>query len=62
MSSCSDLERMGDHMAGIAKAVLQLKENQLAPNRTVIHQMGKLSHNMSRFIGCLSFVPRLKSY
>ncbi len=30
MSSCSDLERMGDHMAGIAKAVLQLKENQLA--------------------------------
>ncbi|MCK1199925.1 phosphate signaling complex protein PhoU [Streptococcus uberis] len=26
MSACSDLERMGDHMAGIAKAILNLKE------------------------------------
>ncbi|COJ04342.1 phosphate signaling complex protein PhoU [Streptococcus pneumoniae] len=46
MSSCSDLERMGDHMAGIAKAVLQLKENQLAPDEEQLHQMGKLSLSM----------------
>lgn len=26
MSACSDLERMGDHMTGIAKAILNLKE------------------------------------
>lgn len=41
MSSCSDLERMGDHMTGIAKAILQLKEDQLAPSEDQLHLMGQ---------------------
>ncbi|MGV3010429.1 phosphate signaling complex protein PhoU [Streptococcus thoraltensis] len=31
MASCSDLERMGDHFAGIAKSILRLKEEERLP-------------------------------
>ncbi|XHV85925.1 phosphate signaling complex protein PhoU [Streptococcus dysgalactiae subsp. equisimilis] len=46
MSSCSDLERMGDHMTGIAKAILQLKEDQLAPSEDQLHLMGQSALRM----------------
>lgn len=46
MSSCSDLERMGDHMIGIAKAILQLKEDQLAPSEDQLHLMGQSALRM----------------
>ncbi|MCY7207637.1 phosphate signaling complex protein PhoU [Streptococcus dysgalactiae] len=46
MSSCSDLERMGDHMTGIAKAILQLKEDQLAPSEDQLHLMGQSTLRM----------------
>ncbi|BBE40723.1 phosphate signaling complex protein PhoU [Streptococcus dysgalactiae] len=46
MSSCSDLERMGDHMTGIAKAILQLKEDQLAPIEDQLHLMGQSALRM----------------
>lgn len=46
MSSCSDLERMGDHMTGIAKAILQLKEDQLAPSEDRLHLMGQSALRM----------------
>ncbi|MGQ4038836.1 phosphate signaling complex protein PhoU [Streptococcus dysgalactiae] len=46
MSSCSDLERMGDHMTGIAKAILQLKEDQLAPSEDQLHLMGESALRM----------------
>ncbi|MGP6361353.1 phosphate signaling complex protein PhoU [Streptococcus dysgalactiae] len=46
MSSCSDLERMGDHMTGIAKAILQLKEEQLAPSEDQLHLMGQSALRM----------------
>ncbi|MGP6388362.1 phosphate signaling complex protein PhoU [Streptococcus dysgalactiae] len=46
MSSCSDLERMGDHMTGIAKAILQLKGDQLAPSEDQLHLMGQSALRM----------------
>ncbi|MEE3742854.1 phosphate signaling complex protein PhoU [Streptococcus dysgalactiae] len=46
MSSCSDLERMGDHMTGIAKAILQLKEDQLSPSEDQLHLMGQSALRM----------------
>ncbi|MDY4035519.1 MAG: phosphate signaling complex protein PhoU [Streptococcus dysgalactiae] len=46
MSSCSDLERMGDHMTGIAKAILQLKEDQLVPSEEQLHLMGQSALRM----------------
>lgn len=46
MSSCSDLERMGDHMTGIAEAILQLKEDQLAPSEDQLHLMGQSALRM----------------
>lgn len=46
MSSCSDHERMGDHMTGIAKAILQLKEDQLAPSEDQLHLMGQSALRM----------------
>ncbi|OBY97325.1 phosphate transport system regulatory protein PhoU [Streptococcus dysgalactiae subsp. equisimilis] len=46
MSSCSDLERMGDHMTGIAKAILQLKEDQLASSEDQLHLMGQSALRM----------------
>ena len=46
MSSCSDLERMGDHMTGIAKAILQLKEDQLSPGEDQLHLMGQSALRM----------------
>ncbi|SQF77585.1 negative regulator of pho regulon for phosphate transport [Streptococcus dysgalactiae subsp. equisimilis] len=46
MSSCSGLERMGDHMTGIAKAILQLKEDQLAPSEDQLHLMGQSALRM----------------
>lgn len=46
MSSCSDLERMGDHMTGIAKAILQLIEDQLAPIEDQLHLMGQSALRM----------------
>ncbi|WP_434780123.1 phosphate signaling complex protein PhoU [Streptococcus dysgalactiae subsp. equisimilis] len=46
MFSCSDLERMGDHMTGIAKAILQLKEDQLAPSEDQLHLMGQSALRM----------------
>ncbi|WP_243081150.1 phosphate signaling complex protein PhoU [Streptococcus dysgalactiae] len=46
MSSCSDLERMGYHMTGIAKAILQLKEDQLSPSEDQLHLMGQSALRM----------------
>ncbi|MGT2752681.1 phosphate signaling complex protein PhoU [Streptococcus porcinus] len=47
MSACSDLERMGDHMAGIAKAVLNLKEaDALAVIEERIHEAGQKALKM----------------
>ncbi|EFR44756.1 phosphate signaling complex protein PhoU [Streptococcus pseudoporcinus] len=47
MSACSDLERMGDHMAGIAKAVLNLKESDaLAVIEERIHEAGQKALKM----------------
>lgn len=42
MSACSDLERMGDHMAGIAKSILRLKEvDTLEVIEEHIHEAGQ---------------------
>ncbi|VTS35309.1 phosphate transport system protein [Streptococcus porcinus] len=47
MSACSDLERMGDHMAGIAKAVLNLKEaDALVEIEERIHEAGQKALKM----------------
>lgn len=47
MSACSDLERMGDHMAGIAKAILNLKEiDTLEVIEEHIHDAGQKALKM----------------
>ncbi|CAM4150070.1 PhoU family transcriptional regulator [Streptococcus penaeicida] len=47
MSACSDLERMGDHMAGIAKAILHLKEvDTLEAIEERIHEAGQKALKM----------------
>ena len=48
-------------MAGIAKAVLQLKENQLAPDEEQLHQMGKLSLSMLSDLLVAFLAPILKA-
>ncbi|MCZ8465634.1 phosphate signaling complex protein PhoU [Streptococcus uberis] len=47
MSACSDLERMGDHMAGIANAILNLKEiDSLEVIEEHIHDAGQKALKM----------------
>ncbi len=47
MSACSDLERMGDHMAGIARNVLHLKESDSLDNiEENIHEAGQKALKM----------------
>lgn len=47
MSACSDLERMGDHMAGIAKAIINLKEiDTLEVIEEHIHDAGQKALKM----------------
>lgn len=47
MSACSDLERMGDHMTGIAKAILNLKEiDTLDVTEEHIHDAGQKALKM----------------
>lgn len=47
MSACSDLERMGDHMTGIAKAILNLKEiDTLEVIEEHIHDAGQKALKM----------------
>ncbi|EHJ56126.1 phosphate transport system regulatory protein PhoU [Streptococcus urinalis FB127-CNA-2] len=42
MTACSDLERMGDHMAGVARSILKLKEDNVLPEiEEEIHTLGK---------------------
>ncbi|EHI69939.1 phosphate signaling complex protein PhoU [Streptococcus ictaluri] len=42
MTACSDLERMGDHMAGVSKSVLKLKEKYFLPElENQLHDMGQ---------------------
>lgn len=47
MSACSDLERMGDHMAGISKSIIRLKEvDTLDTIEEQIHDAGQKALKM----------------
>ncbi|KHD46062.1 phosphate signaling complex protein PhoU [Streptococcus hongkongensis] len=47
MSACSDLERMGDHMAGISRSILRLKEaDSLDSIEEHIHEAGQKALKM----------------
>ena len=47
MASCSDLERMGDHFAGIAKSTIRLKEEEKLPLfEEKLQEMGQTALDM----------------